>query len=110
LTLGLLFESLVVRDLRVYAQRLRGTVAYYRDNRGLEADAVVELPDGRWGAVEVKLGTTARVIDDAAANLRSLAGQVDPNRRAFLAVVTNGGIAHRRADGVVVVPLRMLAP
>lgn len=110
LTLGFLFESLAVRDLRVYAQPLGGRVAYYRDNRGLEADAVVTLPDGRWGAIEIKLGTSQRTIDEAARNLLRVADAVDDNRRAFLAVVTNGGIAHRRGDGVQVVPLRMLGP
>lgn len=110
LTLGLMFESLAVRDLRVYAQPLRGRVSHYRDNEKLEIDAVVELPDGRWGAFEVKLGTTPKVIDEAAAHLRRMASLVDDNRCAFLAVLTNGGIATRREDGVDVVPLTMLAP
>jgi hypothetical protein len=110
LTLGFLFESLAIRDLRVYAQPLGGQVSYYRDDKQLEADAVIQLPDGRWGACEVKLGITAQVIDDAAERLLRVAGQVDDNRRAFLAVITNGGIAHQRPDGVLVVPLRMLAP
>ncbi|UZN03870.1 DUF4143 domain-containing protein [Cellulomonas sp. S1-8] len=110
LTLGLLFESLAIRDLRVYAQPLRGRVAHYRDDRKLEVDAVIELPDGRWGAFEIKLGTTQRVVDGAAATLRRMASLVDDNRCAFLAVLTNGGIATRRDDGVDVVPLTMLAP
>lgn len=110
LTLGLLFESLAIRDLRVYAQPLRGRVAHYRDDEKLEVDAVIELPDGRWGAFEVKLGATQRVVDAAAANLRRMASLVDDNRCAFLAVLTNGGIATRREDGVDVVPLTMLSP
>jgi predicted AAA+ superfamily ATPase len=109
-TLGFHFESLCVRDLRVYAQPLRGRVSYYHDDSGLEADAVIELPDGRWGAIEVKLGTLPRTIDSAAAGLLKLSSRVADNRRAFLMVLTNGGIAHRRPDGVDVVPIHMLGP
>lgn len=108
--LGLLFESLAVRDLRVYVQRLGGRVAHYRDYEKLEIDAIVELPDGRWGAFEIKLGTTPHTIDSAAQNLLRMASHVNDNRCAFLAVLTNGGIATRRPDGVDIVPLRMLGP
>ncbi|MEU4362440.1 ATP-binding protein [Promicromonospora sp. NPDC023987] len=110
LALGTLFESLAIRDLRVYSQPLRGRVTHYRDEKKLEVDAIVELPDGRWGAFEVKLGTTQKVVDGAAAQLRQMAALVDDNRCAFLAVLTNGGIATRRDDGVDLVPLTMLAP
>ncbi|MFE3543501.1 ATP-binding protein [Nocardia sp. NPDC059177] len=109
-TLGLLFESLAVRDLRVYSQPLGGHVSHYRDDKHLEVDAIVELRDGRWGAFEIKLGAEAHVIDSAAENLKKMAELVDDNRCAFLAVLTNGGMATRRRDGVDVVPLRMLAP
>lgn len=109
-TLGLLFESMALRDLRVYSQPLGGQVSYYRDYSKLEIDAVVELPDGRWGAFEIKLGTSQNVIDGAAANLRKMASLVGDSRCAFLAVLTNGDIAARRPDGVDVVPLAMLAP
>jgi uncharacterized protein len=109
-TLGLLFESLAVRDLRVYSQPLGGRVTYYRDYNKLEVDAIVELHDGRWGAFEIKLGTATNVIDTAAKNLKQMASLVDDNRCAFLAILTNGGIATRRPDGVDVVPLRMLSP
>jgi hypothetical protein len=85
-------------------------VRYYRDDRKLEADAIVELPDGRWGAVEVKLGGLQRSIDAAAISLLTLASHVPGDRRAFLAVITNGGSAYRRLDGVDVIPLRMLGP
>lgn len=105
-----MFESLAVRDLRVYSQPLGGTVSYYRDNQKLEVDAVLELPDGRWGAFEIKLGTSKHVIDQAAKNLRRMASLVNDNRCAFLAVLTNGAVADRRPDGVDVVPLRMLGP
>jgi predicted AAA+ superfamily ATPase len=110
-TTGLLFESLVVRDLRVYAEAMGGAVAHYRDNKGLEADAIVTDDEGRWGAVEVKLG--AQQSDAAAATLlrlrRKLEGEVNPP--AFLAVVTaTGGVAHTREDGVHVIPIACLGP
>ena len=75
-TFGLLFESLVVRDLRVYAQAMNGTVYHYRDKNGLECDAVIHLADGRWGAIEVKLSQNR--VDEAAGNLLKLKGIVDP--------------------------------
>jgi predicted AAA+ superfamily ATPase len=109
-TLGLWFESLVIRDLRIYAELIEGSVRYYRDNKKLEADAIVELPDGRWGAIEVKLGGLQQSIDAAAKNLLTLTTHVSSDRRAFPAVITNGGAAYRRLDGVDVIPLRMLAP
>ncbi|MEW5991522.1 MAG: DUF4143 domain-containing protein [Chloroflexota bacterium] len=110
-TLGLLFESLVVRDLRIYAQSANSRVFHYRDNTELEADAIVEARDGRWGAFEVKLGLGA--IDAAAATLLRLAARVDPERHgppAVLAVITGWGYGYRRPDGVAVVPIGALAP
>lgn len=110
-TLGLLFESLVVRDLRVYAQALDATVFHYRDNNGLEADAIVQRRDGSWAAFEVKLGQAA--IEAAAANLLRLAGRVDTDRHgrpAALAVITGWGYGYRRPDGVAVIPIGALAP
>ena len=70
----LLFESMVVRDLRVYAAALGGEVFHYRDNTGLEADAIVELPDGEWAAFEIRLGSAPAVTDPAAAALLKLRG------------------------------------
>lgn len=104
---GPLFESLAVRDLRIYAQALGGTVYHYRDASGLEVDAIVELGDGRWSAFEVKLGGTAHV-DKAAANLRALKAKVSPARASQLAtlnVVTAGTESYPRPDGVNVIPL-----
>ncbi len=110
-TLGLLFESLVVRDLRVYAQSFGATVLHYRDNTGLEVDAIVETPDGAWAAFEIKLGQTR--IDDAAATLLKFAERVDDRRTgplARLGVITATGYAYDRPDGVAVVPLGTLGP
>lgn len=109
--LGFLFESLVVRDLRVYSQASRGRVKQYRDNKGLEVDAIVEL-DGGWAAFEVKLGGEA-AIDGAAANLRKFAAEVDTRRSgelAALGVVVAGGYGYTREDGVRVVPISALGP
>lgn len=110
-TMGLLFESLVVRDLRVYAEALKGTVFHYRDATGLEADAVVVLRDGRWGLVEVKMGQS--YVDEGARNLLKVAAKIDQDvmgAPSFLAVVTPGGYAFRRPDGVFVVPVGCLKP
>ncbi|MEY5044670.1 MAG: hypothetical protein RJA19_1897, partial [Bacteroidota bacterium] len=108
-TLGLLFESLCTRDLRVYASHLDGDVFHYRDKSGLEADLILRLRDGRWGAIEVKLGQSA--IETAARHLLALAQRVDEVKMgapAFLMVLTGGVYAYRRADGVWVVPLGCL--
>ncbi|MDR0523126.1 MAG: ATP-binding protein [Candidatus Methanoplasma sp.] len=108
-TFGLMFESLCVRDLRVYAQALDGDVYHYRDRNGLEADAVVHLRDGRWGAIEVKMGS--REIEEAAANLIKLRDMVDAERSgapSFLMVLTAEDRAYRRADGVLSVPIGCL--
>lgn len=110
-TLGLLFESLVVRDLRIYADPIDATVYHYRDSTGLEADAIVERRDGTWAAFEVKLGQGA--IDDAAQNLIRVAGRIDTARHgppAVLGVITGWGYSYRRPDGVVVVPIGALSP
>jgi hypothetical protein len=108
-TMGFLFESLAIRDLRIYAQALdEARVAYYQDNTGLEADAIVEHRDGRWAAFEMKLGHNR--IDEAAHNLRSLANRVDPvhGSPVALAVITGWGAAYRRDDDVWVIPIGAL--
>lgn len=108
---GLLFESLVVRDLRIFAQPLDGEVLHYRDNNGLEVDAVVTLADGRWGAFEIKLGPG--MIDAAAATLLKFASIVDTSRcgpPAVLAVVCGTGYGYHRPDGVSVIPVGALGP
>lgn len=108
-TFGLLFESLVVRDLRAYAGAIGGTVRHYRDGDGLELDAIVHLRDGRWGAIEVKLG--AGMVEEAVANLNRLTDKVEPNavgKPSFMAVVTGTEYAYRRDDGVYVIPIGCL--
>ncbi len=110
--LGLLFESLVVRDLRIHAEPLRASVFHYRDNTGLEVDAVVERADGSWIAAEVKLGGE-RAIESAARSLLRLRERVDTDRvgePGSLIVVTATGYAYRRPDGVSVVPVTALGP
>ena len=112
-TLGLLFESLVVRDLRIYSQAETGSVYHYRDNVGLEADAIVERNDGAWLAVEVKLSPSPRSVDGAAASLLRLRDKVARRRAddlAALLVVTSTGAAYRRKDGVQVAPITALGP
>ncbi|PVU82839.1 ATP-binding protein [Cellulomonas sp. WB94] len=108
---GLLFESLVIRDLRVYAQAADGAVSHYRDSTGLEVDVVVETGDGRWGAFEVKLG--ASQIDTAAAGLLRFRDRVDTSRvgePSVLGVITPSGLGYRRPDGVSVLPIGALGP
>ena len=108
-TFGLLFESLCIHDLRVYASALGGSLYHYRDKTGLEADAVVVLDDGRWALVEVKMGQSR--IDEGAAHLLKLAERIDQTREgrpSFLMVLTSTACAYRRKDGAVVVPLACL--
>ena len=108
-TFGLLFESLCIHDLRVYASALGGSLYHYRDKTGLEADAVVVLDDGRWALVEVKMGQSR--IDEGASHLLKLAERIDQTREgrpSFLMVLTSTACAYRREDGVVVVPLACL--
>ena len=108
---GLLFESMVVRDLRVYAQAMGGSVYHYRDNTDLEVDALVDAGPGRWAAFEVKLGQGQ--IDEAVAALLRFANRIDTTRSgqpAALAVITGGGYGYQRPDGVGVIPVGALGP
>jgi predicted AAA+ superfamily ATPase len=109
--LGLLFESLVVRDLRVYAQPLRAEVQYYQDNSGLEVDAIVDAGNA-WGAFEVKLGGT-KPIDEAAASLLKFRDRVDTSKTgppAVLGVIVANGYGYVRKDGVQIIPIGCLGP
>jgi predicted AAA+ superfamily ATPase len=106
---GFLFESLVIRDLRVYADRIGGNLFHYRDSLGMETDAIVEFADGTWGAFEIKLGIGA--AEDAASKLLKFSDRIDKEKTkapAALTVITGNGFAHRRKDGVNVVPLATL--
>ena len=109
-TVGFLFETLCFRDLSVYMDALDGKVFHYHDKDELEADAILQLPDGKWGGVEIKLGQFE--FDYAASNLlklkKKLAGETDPP--SFLAIITaSGGMAWQREDGVLVIPIDCLA-
>ena len=111
-TFGLIFESLCTRDLNVYSKSLNGDISYYRDSYGRECDAVVHLHDGRWGLIEVKLGS-AESIDSAAKNLTKLQSDIDTSSMgnpSFLMVLTATRHAYRREDGVYVVPIGCLKP
>ncbi len=108
-TFGFLFESLCTRDMRVYAQSNDGEIFHYRDKDKLEIDLIVSLHDGRWAAIEVKLGE--HQADEAAGHLIQLKNKVDTSQigePSFLMVLTGGKFAYQRNDGVMVVPLACL--
>jgi hypothetical protein len=110
-TLGLLFETLCVRDLRVYADALDGNVLHYRDKSGLECDTVIHLRNGKYGLAEIKLGGQG-LIEEGAANLKSLAAKIDttkmPKPSFMMIVIGIGEFAYRREDGVYIVPIGCL--
>lgn len=108
---GFFFENLVVRDVRIYAQQLGGQVHHWRDQNQNEVDLVVTLPDGRWGAFEVKMNPAD--TDKAAASLLAFAEKVDQNKAGSpvaLGVITSTGFAYGRPDGVIVLPIGTLGP
>ena len=111
-TLGFLFETLAVRDLRAYTEALGGALYHYRDKSGLECDTIAHLDDGRYSLIEIKLGGED-AIETAAATLKKLAGLIDTSKMrapSFLAVLTGvGEFAYQRADGVYVIPIGTLA-
>lgn len=110
-TLGFLFETLAVRDLRAYTEALGGTVYHYRDKSGLECDTIAHLDDGRYSLIEIKLGGED-AIETGAATLTKLAGLIDTSKMrapSFLAVLTGvGELAYQRVDGVYVIPIGTL--
>ena len=110
---GLFFEDFAVRDLRIYAETLGGTVKHYRDNAGLECDAVVHLEDGRWAGIEIKLGGDD-LVNEGAASLKTLRNKIveksDEHAPSFLLVLTAIGGAYQREDGVFVAPINLLRP
>ena len=108
-TAGFLFESLCYRDLTIYARAIKGTVYHYLDEKGLELDAIIQLKNGNWAAVEVKLGTYE--FNAAAENLFKLQKKMETQVRppVFLMILTaSGGAAYTRPDGIHVVPLDCL--
>lgn len=109
ITFGLLFESMCVRDLRVYANAIDGEVFHFRDKSGLEADAIIHLGDGCWGAIEVKMG--AKEIETATENLKKLRKKINTDKMkepSFLMVLTATEFGYRRDDGVYIVPIGCL--
>ena len=110
-TFGLLFETMAVRDLRVYADSLNGEVYHFRDKDGLECDAVIHLRNGSYGLVEIKLGGD-KLIEEGVGTLRTLKNKIDTSKMkepSFLMVLTGtGDFAYRRPDGVYVVPIGTL--
>lgn len=110
-TFGLLFETLCIRDLRVYAEAIDGSVYHYRDKSGLECDAVVHLRNGKYGLIEIKLGGDS-LIEEGASTLKALANKIDTTRMnvpSFMMVLTAvGDYAYTRTDGIMVVPIGCL--
>lgn len=110
-TFGFLFETLCIRDLRVFADALNGGVYHYRDKEGQECDAVVHLRNGKYGLIEIKLGGE-KLIEEGAASLKALSAKIDTDKMyapSFLMVLTGtGDYAYRRQDGVFVVPIGCL--
>lgn len=110
-TFGLIFESLCVRDLRVYAEAIGGSVYHYRDKNGLECDAVIHLKNGHYGLIEIKLGGE-RLIEEGCETLKHLSEKIDTSKMpvpSFLMVLTGvGTYAYRREDGILVVPIGCL--
>jgi predicted AAA+ superfamily ATPase len=110
---GTLFESLAVRDLRIYAGPLEAEVAHYRDSTGLEVDAIVTAGAGKWAAFEVKLGASGAIVDAAAKQLLAFADRIDAQKTGKprnLVVIVGTGPAYTRPDGVLVAPIGTLGP
>lgn len=109
--MGLFFEDLAVRDLKIYANTFGGEVRHYRDNAGLECDAIIHLPNGKWGAIEIKLGGE-KAIDDAAKSLKLLKNKIinksNEQEPSFMMILTAVGSLYQRDDGIIVVPINCL--
>lgn len=108
-TFGAFFECMAIRDIRTYSESISGKVYRYKDKTGLEIDTIVQLQDGRWGAIEVKMGS--HLFDDAAEKLKNFASKVDIEKMgkpSFLAIVSATENAYQREDGVFIIPLGLL--
>jgi len=110
---GLFFEDFAVRDLSIYACSIGGQLSHYRDNAGLECDAVMHLEDGRWGAIEIKLGGE-KLIEAGAKSLNLFEEKIktksNEKHPSFKMILTACGMAYKRADGIYVVPINQLRP
>lgn len=109
--LGFMFESLVTRDLRIYGQSIGSKVFQYRDDKGVEIDAILDSGDGQWGAFEIKLGSGR--VDQAAESLKKFADRVDTSKSgapAVLGVIVGTGYGYTRKDGIAVIPIGCLGP
>lgn len=108
-TFGLFFEDFAIRDLKIYAESLDGEVMHYRDSKGLECDAIIHLSDGRWGAIEIKLGSETG-INEGCKNLIKLENELDEKYKkpSFKMILVANGAAYKRKDGIYVVPLNLL--
>ena len=110
-TMGLIFENMCIRDLRVYAEMLDGKIYHYRDSSDLECDAVIHLRNGSYGLIEIKLGGD-KLIEEGIATLNKLADTIDTTKMkapAFKMVLTGvGDYAYRRKDGILIVPVGSL--
>lgn len=110
-TFGFMFESLCLRDLRIYIESIDGEIFHYRDQSGLEIDSILKLRNGKWGAVEIKLGSSSEVIEEAAANLLKFKENVNIDNIGnpeFLMIITAGKYAYKRPDDILVVPITCL--
>ena len=108
-TFGFMFESLCMRDLKIYTQSYGGSISFYRDEKDFEVDAILRMSDGKWGAIEIKLG--AGYIDEAANNLLKFKDRVNIQKcgaPSFLAVLTGANYSYRREDGVYVISIGTL--
>lgn len=110
-TMGLLFENLCIRDLRIYAEALDGNVYHYRDKNGLECDAVIHLRNGSYGLIEIKLGGDSRIAEGVE-TLNKLASNIDTSKMkapSFKMVLTGvGNYAYKRKDDILIVPIGCL--
>ena len=108
---GLFFEDFAIRDLRIYAELMNGTIRHYRDNAGLECDAIIHLTNGRWAAIEIKLGGND-LIEYGAKKLKLLKNKIkeksDLNEPEFMMILTAFGNLYTRSDGIIVVPINCL--
>ena len=110
-TFGFLFETMCIRDLRVFADSLDGGVYHYRDKDGQECDAVIHLRNGKYGLVEIKLGGD-RLIEEGAKSLKSMEAKIDTDKMSapsfLMVLIGTGDFAYRRRDGVYVIPIGCL--